>query len=120
MKTHQQDQETTEVLPDVSVAPEAPAKPSQLPLDFGEWYTDHRPTVYRYVRFRVATRETAEDVTSQVFMKALRSINRYDPTRTAPRTWLLRIARNAVTDHLRSPRRCSEAKAILSMCRPSC
>jgi hypothetical protein len=47
MKTHQQDQETTEVLPDVSVAPEAPAKPSQLPLDFGEWYTDHRPTVYR-------------------------------------------------------------------------
>jgi DNA-directed RNA polymerase specialized sigma24 family protein len=79
MKTHQQDQETTEVLPDVSVAPEAPAKPSQLPLDFGEWYTDHRPTVYRYVRFRVATRETAEDVTSQVFMKALRSIQPLRP-----------------------------------------
>ena len=61
--------------------------------------------VYRYVRFRVATRETAEDVTSQVFMKALRSIHRYDATRAAPRTWLLRIARNAVTDHLRSLKR---------------
>jgi RNA polymerase sigma-70 factor (ECF subfamily) len=44
-------------------------------------------------------------VTSEVFMKALRSIDRYDPDRAAPRTWLLRIARNAVTDHLRSLRR---------------
>ncbi len=38
-------------------------------------------------------------------MKALRSIHRYDPNRAAPRTWLLRIARNAVTDHLRSLKR---------------
>ena len=38
-------------------------------------------------------------------MKALRSIKRYDSNRAAPRTWLLRIARNAVTDHLRSLRR---------------
>jgi RNA polymerase sigma-70 factor (ECF subfamily) len=61
--------------------------------------------VFRYVRFRVATREAAEDVTSEVFMKALRSLHRYDPDRAAPRTWLLRIARNAVTDHLRALRR---------------
>jgi RNA polymerase sigma-70 factor (ECF subfamily) len=53
----------------------------------------------------VATREAAEDVTSMVFMKALRSFDRYDPSRAAPRTWLLRIARNAVTDHLRALRR---------------
>lgn len=59
----------------------------------------------RYVRFRVATRETAEDVTSVVFMKALRSFHRYDAERASPRTWLLRIARNAVTDHLRSLKR---------------
>ena len=65
----------------------------------------HYMTVYRYVRFRVATREVAEDVTSEVFLKALRSFERYDPSRASPRTWLLRIARNAVTDHLRSLRR---------------
>jgi RNA polymerase sigma-70 factor (ECF subfamily) len=57
------------------------------------------------VRFRVATREAAEDVTSEVFMKALRSLHRYDSGRAAPRTWLLRIARNAVTDHLRALKR---------------
>ena len=76
-----------------------------LPQDFAQWHRDHRAAVYRYVRFRVATRETAEDVTSEVFLKALRSIKRYDSNRAAPRTWLLRIARNAVTDHLRSLRR---------------
>jgi len=76
-----------------------------LPQDFEAWYRDHRPSVYRYVRFRVATRETAEDVTSEVFMKALRSLERYDEERASPRTWLLRIARNAVTDHLRALKR---------------
>ena len=78
---------------------------SPLPHDFESWYEDHHDQVYRYVRFRVASRETAEDVTSVVFMKALRSIERYDPDRASPRTWLLRIARNAVTDHLRSLKR---------------
>lgn len=77
----------------------------ELPPDFSQWFRDHQPTVYRYVRFRLASREAAEDVTSQVFMKALRALDRYDANRAAPRTWLLRIARNAVTDHLRSMRR---------------
>ncbi len=76
-----------------------------LPQDFEAWFHDYRGPVYRYVRFRVATREVAEDVTSEVFMKALRSIHRYDPDIASPKTWLLRIARNAVTDHLRALRR---------------
>ena len=89
-----------------SVTPEAPPRESSgLPRDVGSWYHDHRSSVYRYIRFRVATREAAEDVTSEVFMKALRSIDRYDPGRASPRTWLLRIARNAVTDHLRALKR---------------
>ncbi len=82
-----------------------PGSANVLPPDFEQWFNDHRASVYRYVRFRVATREAAEDLTSDVFLKALRSIRRYDPSRSAPRTWLVRIARNAVTDHLRSLRR---------------
>jgi RNA polymerase sigma-70 factor, ECF subfamily len=84
----------------------APAqRTSTLPPDFTQWFHEHRDPVFRYVRFRVATREVAEDVTSEVFMKALRSLHRYDAHRASPRTWLLRIARNAVTDHLRSLKR---------------
>ena len=84
-----------------------------LPPDFDQWFRDHQPTVYRYVRFRLANRETAEDVTSQVFMKALRALDRYDPGRASPRTWLLRIARNAITDHLRSLKRRSSLHVSL-------
>ncbi len=80
--------------------PEAP-----LPRDFETWYVEYQSAVFRYVRFRVATREAAEDVTSMVFMKALRSFDRYDESKASPKTWLLRIARNAVTDYLRSLRR---------------
>lgn len=93
-------------------AAEAPARRrdprgsrSDLPPDFEAWFREYRESVYRYVRFRVATRESAEDITSEVFLKALRSLEGYDRRRAAPRTWLLRIARNAVTDHLRSLRR---------------
>lgn len=83
-----------------------PVRPSPgLPQDFEAWFHEYRGAVYRYVRFRVATREVAEDVTSEVFMKALRSIHRYDPGIASPKTWLLRIARNAITDHLRALRR---------------
>lgn len=76
-----------------------------LPSEFAGWYEEYQSAVFRYVRFRVATREVAEDVTSVVFMKALRAFGRYDPGRASPKTWLLRIARNAVTDHLRSLKR---------------
>ncbi|MDE2794265.1 MAG: sigma-70 family RNA polymerase sigma factor [Gemmatimonadota bacterium] len=84
---------------------EAAAASPELPPDFDAWFRDYRESVYRYVRFRVPTREVAEDVTSEVFLKALRALRRYDPKRSAPRTWLLRIARNAVTDYLRTLRR---------------
>ena len=92
-------------------APKGPAPerargvPDPLPGSFESWYRIHLSAVYRYIRFRVGTRESAEDVTSEVFMKALRSFQRYDASLASPRTWLLRIARNAVTDHLRALRR---------------
>jgi RNA polymerase sigma-70 factor (ECF subfamily) len=101
-----------EVQPRRGALPQNEGQP-RLPPDFDAWFREHRPTVYRYIRFRLATREAAEDVTSEVFMKALRALERYDPNRASPRTWLLRIARNAVTDHLRSLRRRSSLHVSL-------
>lgn len=89
---------------DVPVAGDRKAG-DRLPEEFAAWYRENRAVVYRYVRFRVATRDVAEDVTSEVFLKALRALDRFDDSLASPRTWLLRIARNAVTDHLRSLRR---------------
>lgn len=81
------------------------ARAPELPHDFAAWYEDHRGVVYRYIRFRLSSRDAAEDITSTVFLKALRALDSYDPSRASPRTWLLRIARNAVTDHLRRLKR---------------
>ena len=85
----------------VAPAPLGGAADRTLPEDFERWFSEHRGTIFRYVRFRVANRESAEDVTSEVFMKALRAFRTYNPSKAAPRTWLMTIARNSVTDHLR-------------------
>jgi RNA polymerase sigma-70 factor (ECF subfamily) len=71
---------------------------------FGVLYDRYVSSVYRYVFYRVRNEAEAEDVTSDVFMRALRAIPRYEP-RQAFLAWLYRIARNAVID--RSRRRAS-------------
>jgi len=67
---------------------------------FGVLYDRHVSAVYRYVFYRVRNEAEAEDVTSEVFMRALRAIPKYEP-RQAFLAWLYRIARNAVIDRSR-------------------
>jgi RNA polymerase sigma-70 factor, ECF subfamily len=71
---------------------------------FGVLYDRYVTSVYRYVFYRVRNEAEAEDVTSDVFMRALRAMPKYEP-RQAFLAWLYRIARNAVID--RSRRRAS-------------
>jgi len=68
---------------------------------FAALYEEHMAYVFRYINYRVGNRNQAEDLTSVVFEKALAAFNRYDRRKSAPQTWLLSIARNTVTDHLR-------------------
>lgn len=67
---------------------------------FGVLYDRYADAVYRYVFYRVRNETEAEDVTSEVFMRALRAIPKYEP-RQAFLAWLYRIARNAVIDRSR-------------------
>lgn len=59
--------------------------------------------MYRYVYYRVRNDADAEDLVSDVFMRALKAIPRYEP-RVAFLAWLYRIARNAVIDRARRAR----------------
>ena len=68
---------------------------------FAAIYEEHMAYVFRYISYRVGSRTEAEDLTSVVFEKALAAFGRYDRRKSAPQTWLLTIARNTVTDHLR-------------------
>src|SRR5439155_24805163 len=74
------------------------------PSAFGELYDRHFLQIYRFVYSRVRDQATAEDVTSEVFMKALRSIGRYQDTGRPFSAWLYQIAVNAVADSFRALR----------------
>jgi RNA polymerase sigma-70 factor, ECF subfamily len=70
---------------------------------FGALYDRYVEAVYRYVYYRVRSDADAEDLVSDVFMRALRAIPRYEP-RQAFLAWLYRIARNAIIDRARRSR----------------
>jgi len=48
----------------------------------------------------VRERELAEDLSQEVFLKAYRALDSYDPSRKFS-SWLFKIAHNATIDHLR-------------------
>lgn len=60
--------------------------------------------VYSYVAYRLGEGTEAEDVTSEVFERALRYRASYDETRGQPLPWLLGIARRCVDDARRTRR----------------
>jgi RNA polymerase sigma-70 factor, ECF subfamily len=68
---------------------------------FGQVYDACVDRVYRFIFFRVSDVPTAEDLTSQVFLKAWRNLGRYRPNGPIL-AWLYTIARNTVIDHYRT------------------
>ncbi len=71
------------------------------PAKFGELYERHFERVYAFVAHRVRDRTVAEDVTADVFHRALAALPAFQ-WRGAPfGAWLLRIAANAVADRFR-------------------
>ena len=68
------------------------------PTHFAELYEINFERVYAFIAWRVADRDAAEDLTSEVFHKALANLRRFE-WRGAPfASWLLRIAANAIAD----------------------
>jgi RNA polymerase sigma-70 factor (ECF subfamily) len=64
-------------------------------------YRDHAAAVWRYARSRLPTDADADDLTSDVFARALRSAAGYDAGRGNERMWLMGIARHAAADWYR-------------------
>src|SRR3984885_13272459 len=68
------------------------------PARFAELYEINFERVYAFIARRVGDRDAAEDLTSEVFHKALANLRRFE-WRGAPfAAWLLRIAANAIAD----------------------
>jgi RNA polymerase sigma-70 factor, ECF subfamily len=70
----------------------------------GEIHHRYVRRVFGLCRYMLDSRESAEDATSEVFLKLHRSIESYDGSIPFPR-WLLRVAGNQCIDVLRRRRR---------------
>lgn len=68
------------------------------PTRFAELYEIHFEQVYAYIARRVGSREVAEDLTSEVFHKALANLRRFEWRGVPFVGWLFRIAANAIVD----------------------
>jgi len=76
---------------------------------------DHLGTVYRYALRLAGRTDVAEDLTQETMLRAWRSWPSLRDERTA-RVWLLRIATNVWTDHLRR----SKKRPLLLVEEPTC
>ncbi|HVE69628.1 MAG TPA: sigma-70 family RNA polymerase sigma factor [Solirubrobacteraceae bacterium] len=72
---------------------------------FAALYLRYFDRVYGYLRMSLRDRDEAEDLTQQVFLKALDHLDTYEvaPHRSF-RPWLFRIARNLLIDHVKKHR----------------
>ena len=68
------------------------------PARFAELYESHFERVYAFIARRVRDRAVAEDLTSDVFHKALANLPRFDWRGVPFAAWLYRIAANVVAD----------------------
>ena len=68
---------------------------------FGSLYDHYIRSVYEFVYNKTHNKEVAEDVTSSIFFKALRSIQSIDSSKPLG-PWLYKVARNTIIDHYRT------------------
>jgi RNA polymerase sigma-70 factor (ECF subfamily) len=68
------------------------------PARFGDIYERYFDRVYAYIARRVGNRDAAQDLTADVFHRALASIGKYESRGVPFAAWLFRIAANAIAD----------------------
>jgi RNA polymerase sigma-70 factor (ECF subfamily) len=71
---------------------------------FAALYRTYLPTVYKFLFYRLGNKTQTEDMTAEVFLRALRKIGDFTWTGADFGAWLLRIARNLILDDAKSSR----------------
>ncbi|MCL4805162.1 MAG: sigma-70 family RNA polymerase sigma factor [Anaerolineae bacterium] len=68
------------------------------------------PSIYRYLSFRIADPQTAEDMTSEVFIRFLSAIKDRNAPPNTIRGWLFGAARNVLKEQYRKQRQMNEVE----------
>lgn len=74
------------------------------PQAFTHLYEAYAARIYHYHYYRTFHKETAEDLTSQTFMRALERLRSYNENKGTFSAWLYRVARNLLIDQVRTTR----------------
>ncbi|MGH7950143.1 MAG: RNA polymerase sigma factor [Candidatus Binataceae bacterium] len=69
------------------------------PRRFAELYEDNFERVYAYIARRIGDRDQAQDLTADVFHRALAGLPRFEWRGVPFAGWLFKIAANAIADH---------------------
>jgi RNA polymerase sigma-70 factor (ECF subfamily) len=77
------------------MTPKSLENPHDLEKAFLEW----NGFIYGYVFLRVHNKQSAEDITQEVFFKAWRSKDTFNPAKSSLKTWLFTIAKNGINDY---------------------
>ncbi|MFZ5553887.1 MAG: RNA polymerase sigma factor [Bacteroidota bacterium] len=93
-KYHKNEQQLQEELRQIEAARQNPAR-------FEPLYNAYYEPIFRYVYQRVEDKESAFDITSQVFLKALTNLPKYQYKGVPFASWLYRIATNEVYESFR-------------------
>ncbi len=72
---------------------------------FGELYDQYYPKIFGYVLRRTASIDVAQDVTSEVFFKALKNLGQFCYRGFPFSSWLYRIATNEIANYFRKNKR---------------
>jgi len=75
---------------------------------FARLYRMHYERVFRYCCRRLFNRHNAEEATSTVFFRVMRTIHTFEGNHDGFRNWLYRIATNSVNDYLKTSKRQAE------------
>jgi len=70
--------------------------------EFGRLYEIYSKKIYNFVYYRTSNKEEAEDLTSRIFIKALKGICGYNSEKGVFSSWLYRIAKNTVIDYYKT------------------
>jgi len=70
--------------------------------EFARLYDIYIKKIYDFIYYKTFHKETAEDLTSQTFFKALANIKKYSPQKGSFSSWLYQIARNTTIDYYRT------------------
>ena len=68
--------------------------------------TRYRQRVFSFANYSLRAREDAEDITQDVFIKLWQNWQRLDHIKL--NAWLMRVAHNAVVDHVRKHKKANE------------